>query len=64
MLNLIFGIIIAVVIAIVVYFLLRNSRHQEDNLPAVSEDVNLPAVSESNSPMVNKPDLPVQNESR
>ena len=48
-----FQIIIAGVIVglVAVYFILRRkSGHSEVNLPAVSEDVNLPVVSQPESP--------------
>ena len=49
MFQLIVGVVIAVLI--VVYLWLRKSQHREANLPAVSEDVNLPAnVPDSNPP--------------
>lgn len=51
--SLMFGIIIVVVI-VIVYVLLKESQHQDDNLPAVSEDVNLPVVNEVNPPMKNE----------
>ena len=57
-----FQIIIAGVIAglVAIYFILRRqSGHSEANLPAVSEDVNLPVVRQP-EPSVPAPMSPVQ----
>lgn len=49
--NIIIGLVIAALIAI--YMWLRKSIHREENLPAVSEDVNLPAKPEGNFEALN-----------
>ena len=62
-LQLIIGSVVIVLIVLFVY-LKRTKGHQESNLPAVSEDVNLPTVNQSNPPMVSQSESPIQNESR
>ncbi len=49
--NLIVGAVVVVLIAVYVWLKKSQSgEHKETNLPAVSEDVNLPSVSEPNPP--------------
>ena len=57
-----FQIIIAggIILLVVLYvYLKRTKGHQESNLPALSEDVNLPAMSQ-----VNPPAIPSQDQSQ
>lgn len=50
--QLIIGSVVIVLIVLFVY-LKRTKGHQESNLPAVSEDVNLPAKMEENLEALN-----------
>lgn len=47
--QLMVGVVVILLVVLYVY-LKRNKGHEESNLPAVSEDVNLPAVSQPNPP--------------
>jgi hypothetical protein len=46
------GLVITALVVLYVY-LRKTKGHQEANLPAVSEDVNLPAVREQAEPITN-----------
>lgn len=61
-LQLMVGVVVILLIVLYVY-LKRNKGHQESNLPAISEDVNLPVMNQPSSPVpAESQTQPTQNE--